>query len=302
MPQLITVFAASGRQGAAVVRALLHAGRGVRAVVRDPGRPGAHHLADAGAEVVVGTFDDPEAIAQALHGAVGLFLYQPLHISAEATPGTGPDDELRRGRAVFDAAARAGVEQVVYSSALGADRPDASPLLRPKTLLEDYLRTSGLAATILRPVGFMENYAGSARGLRPSGVLASTAPPDITEQLIAVRDIGSFTALAFAAPGHWIGRELDIAADELTTPQIATAITKATGRRVHYEQIPLDAIRAQDPQRAAVIARMYEAGRPAAKLQECRAANSSLTTFDAWLATADVAQALTAYLSDAEPA
>ncbi|MGW1737462.1 NmrA family NAD(P)-binding protein [Nocardia sp. NPDC001965] len=105
MSELITVFAVSGRQGNAAVRALFAAGRPVRAVVRDPGRNDARRLADAGADVVGGSLDDIDAIDEALRGAGGLFLSQPGFISPQATPDIGPDDELRRGQAIIDAAA-----------------------------------------------------------------------------------------------------------------------------------------------------------------------------------------------------
>lgn len=132
MSEMITVFAASGRQGSATVSALLASGCPVRAVVRDPRKAAALRLADKGADVVPGSFDDKDAVGRALHGATGLYLYQPGFVSSQATPGTGPNDELRRGRAIIDAAVRAGVGHIVYSSALSADRPDTSPLLHPK--------------------------------------------------------------------------------------------------------------------------------------------------------------------------
>ncbi|AEA22512.1 NmrA family protein [Pseudonocardia dioxanivorans CB1190] len=301
MSELITVLAATGRQGSAVVRASLAAGSPVRAVVRDPSRDDARRLADAGAEVVPGSLDDADAIARALQGAAGLFLYQPGFVSPQVTPGIGPDDELRRGRAIIDAAVRAGVGHIVYSSGLGADRPDFSPLSRPKTELEDYLRSTQVPATILRPVGFMENHLGPFRGLRPDGRLASTAPPDVVEQLISVPDIGSIATRALTAPDDWIGRAMDIAADELTAPEIASAIAAATGRAVRYERIPLDEVRTQDPRRAAAIARMWDPDRPAAELQTCRATIPDLTGFRAWLDTPGVTEAFTTYLSEAEP-
>lgn len=149
----------------------------------------------------------------------------------------------------------------------------------------------------------MENYLGPFRGLRPDGLLASATPPDAVEQLIAVADIGSFAARAFSAPADWIGRAMDIAGDELTTPRIASAIAAATGRAVRYRHISLDEIRAQSPQRAAALAALYEdPDRPAADLQNCRAAAPGLLGFATWLDTPSVTEALSSYLSDAEQA
>lgn len=56
---LVTVFAASGRQGPAVVRALRDAGRALRGNVRNRGGAEARQLAGAGAEVVAGLIGRP---------------------------------------------------------------------------------------------------------------------------------------------------------------------------------------------------------------------------------------------------
>jgi uncharacterized protein YbjT (DUF2867 family) len=285
--ETVVVLTASTRQGAAAVYALRERGRPVRALVRSLDRPTSQRLAGAGAELVAGGLDDVEVIREALEGAAALFLAQPGHISPQATPGIGPDDELRRGRAILDLAADAAVGHVVFSSALSANRADTSPLLRPKTLLEQHLRTLGLRATILRPVGFMENYTGPARGLSPDGVLTTTAPPDVAEQLIAVRDIGRFVADAVDDPTRYVGMALDIACDERTPPEIAAAISRSLGREIRYEQIPLEHLRHADPRRAAALATMYGPQRPFADLAACRALVPDFTSFDAWLDSAD---------------
>jgi len=48
--------------------------------------------------------------------------------------------------------------------------------------------------------------------------------PDTRLQMIAADDVGSFVTLAFGQPDEWIGRELEIAGDELTMTQIADVV------------------------------------------------------------------------------
>lgn len=97
-----------------------------------------------------------------------------------------------------------------------------------------------------------------------------------------------------------MGREMEIAGDELTTPQIAGYIAAATGKAVRYQQISLDEVRASNPQRAAALARMFDnADWPTADLVKCRAANPALVGFGTWLGTPHVAEALSIYLSGA---
>ena len=290
----IVVTAATGRQGRAAATALLERGWPVRALVRDPGGAGAAELAAAGAEVAVCDLDDANAIDAALGGAHGLFLYQPGFMSPELTPGLGPDSELTRGRTVINAALTAGIGHLAYSSGLGANL-GLSPLHAPKQALEQQLAASGVPFTIIRPVGFMENFAGPGRGLQPDGTIRTPAPPHVLEQLIAVRDIGAFAAIAFANPDRYAGQAFELAGDELTVPQIAAAMTTALGLPIRYSQIPIGEIRRADPDRAAALERLYSLEPPRANLPGLRDQHAGLLTFGQWLA-ADGAGQVAAYL------
>jgi uncharacterized protein YbjT (DUF2867 family) len=216
-------------------------------------------------------------------------------VSAELTPGLGPDSELTRGRTVINAALTNGIGHLVYSSALGANL-GLSPLSAPKQALEQQLAASGVPFTIIRPVGFMENYAGPGRGLTPDAVIRTPAPPHIVEQLIAVRDIGAFAAIAFADPGRHAGEAFELAGDELTVPQIASAMTTALNRPVRYSQLSIEEIRRADPGRAASLERLYNLEPPRADIPRLRDQHPGLLTFAQWLA-ADGAERLAAYLN-----
>jgi len=296
-PRTIVVTAATGRQGRAAAAALLERGWPVRALVRDPDSAGAAELAAAGAEVAVCDLDDAAAVKAALGGAHGLFLYQPGFMSPELTPGLGPDSELTRGRTIISAALSTGIGHLVYSSGLGANL-GLSPLYAPKHALEQQLAASGVPFTIIRPVGFMENYAGPGRGLQPDGTIRTPAPPHVVEQLIAVRDIGAFAAVAFASPGQYVGQAFELAGDELTIPQIAAVMTAALGRPIRYTQIPIEDIRRADPDRAASLERLYNLEPPRANIPRLRDQHAELLTFEQWL-TADGAVQIAAYLESA---
>jgi uncharacterized protein YbjT (DUF2867 family) len=57
---------------------------------------------------------------------------------------------------------------------------------------------------------------------------------------LAVEDIGVFAAMAFEDPDGWIGREVDLAGDEMTMPEYAEAFSRVIGREVNYYQVPWD--------------------------------------------------------------
>ena len=119
--RLILVSGATGQQGGAVAHHLLREGVQVRALTRDPDQEAARALADAGAEVVEGSFDDRASLDRALDGAYGAFSVQNF-----MTAG-GPDGEVRQGTAFADAANDAGDELTMtetaeaFSRVLGRD-------------------------------------------------------------------------------------------------------------------------------------------------------------------------------------
>src|SRR6266516_4111732 len=102
----ILVTGATGHQGGAVARELLARGHRVRAMTRKPQSEPAKALADLGAEVVAGDFDDEASVAKALSGAWGVFAVQN-------TWEAGVEKEEVQGKRFAEAARQAGVEHFV---------------------------------------------------------------------------------------------------------------------------------------------------------------------------------------------
>ncbi|MEQ1955191.1 NmrA family NAD(P)-binding protein [Mesorhizobium yinganensis] len=106
----ILVTGATGKQGGATIRALLQAGRPVRALTRNPESPAAQALADQGVEIFKGDMSDSAALDAALAGAGGLFSMQM------GSSPFDPETEIVTGKALIEAAGRAGVDTVVHTS------------------------------------------------------------------------------------------------------------------------------------------------------------------------------------------
>jgi uncharacterized protein YbjT (DUF2867 family) len=275
----ILVTGATGQQGGATARRLLHLGRPVRALVRDPGA--ALALAEAGAELVHGDLDDPETLTAAMEGVHGVFAVPP---AAYGPAGWDTELEYARGAALVDAAAAVGVRHVVFASI--ASIPGRTFMGEDgKRRIEAHLPASGMAWTVLRPVRFMENYL-----LRDSvvdgihgGVHRHLFHPEHRMQMIAVDDVGVFAALAFADPDRFHGLTLELAGDELTPTAAAAAIAAATGRSVRYEQVTPEAAAAIGPEIAATRGVMNGDRSWAADLPALRDIHPGLRTFDTWL-------------------
>ncbi len=157
----------------------------------------------------------------------------------------GYSDEVQLGMNLAAAARAANVGHLVYSSVAHADRMTG---LRnySKYEIEQHIRSMNVPATFLRPVWFMENFADPLFGLQ-TGAFALPVRPDLCMQLVGVIDIARIAELVFQMPEHYIGKTVNIAADAMTPPQIAEAISHAVGRAIPFVEIPLETLRVKSP-------------------------------------------------------
>ncbi|MEU4546624.1 NmrA/HSCARG family protein [Nonomuraea dietziae] len=269
----ILVTGATGRQGGATAAQLLEAGWPVRVLVRDPDAPAAKALEAEGAELRVGDLDDPGSLAEAVAGVHGVFGVTPDDLEVER--------EVRRGRALVDAAAAAGVSHFVFASVGGAERGTGIPYWESKWRIEQHIRALGLPSTILRPVRFMENHTipGLPVGGIVGGELRHLFDPDTPVQLIAVADIGVFSRLAFTRPQDYIGQAVEIAGDELTPVQAVELISQSLGRRITYRKVAVDGLGLGE------VERTFPGGRGLwrADIAALRERHPGLLDFGTWL-------------------
>jgi uncharacterized protein YbjT (DUF2867 family) len=273
--RLIVVTGATGKQGGAVARSLLDRGFRIRAFTRNPQKPEAQALADRGAEVVQGDMEDRSAMERALEGAYGVFSVQNYW-------ETGYDGEVQQGKTVADAAKAAGVEHFVYSSVGSAHRQTGLSHFESKWEVENHVRELDLRYTILRPVFFMQNWE-RMRGMVLGGTLAQPLDPDKPFQQVAVEDIGAFAAIAFENPERWIGREVDLAGDESTMPEIAETFGRVIGREVSYYQVPWDQFEEQMGEEFTVQYRWFNDMGYEADIAALQQEYPELTTFERYL-------------------
>jgi uncharacterized protein YbjT (DUF2867 family) len=273
--RLILVTGATGNQGGAVARSLLDRGFRVRALTRDPQKPEAQALTEQGAEVVQGDMEDRSTMDRVLEGAYGVFSVQNFW-------ETGYEREVQQGKTVADAAKTVGVEHFVYSSVGSAYRKTGIPHFDSKWEIEEHVRSIALPYTILRPVFFMQNWEMMREQIL-DGTLTQPLDPDKPFQHVAVEDIGAFAALAFEHPDEWLGREVDLAGDEQTMPEIAETFGRVIGREVEYYQVPWDQFEEQMGEEYAVMYRWFNDVGYEADIAVLRQEYPELTTFERYL-------------------
>jgi uncharacterized protein YbjT (DUF2867 family) len=232
------VTGGTGKQGGATVRALLAAGRPVRALVRDPHSEAATGLAALGATLVQGDLGDHGSLVAAATGVGAVFSIQ--------TPDLADlmgDSEVVHGRTLISAALEAGVPQFVHTSVAGAGDPGRrleSPFARhywtSKATIDDAVRTAGFPHwTILKPSTFMENLIGWSPmfgNWAQDGVFITMYEATTKLAWIAVDDIGAAAAAAITDPARFDFQDVDLAGDVRTMTEIAAILTEVLGRPI----------------------------------------------------------------------
>jgi uncharacterized protein YbjT (DUF2867 family) len=226
---MILITGASGNAGGAVLHEVLKSGRGVRAMVRSQQDTA---KVPQGAAAVVADFADKQSLRRALEGVDTAYLVcSPVRELVELESN------------MIDACREAGVKHVVLNSALGArDYSKSFPSWHRK--VEDKLKASGIGYTILRPNGFMQNLiAYFAPSIRAGGAFyQSTGNAKISH--LDLRDIAAAAVGILRSPSQHAEKIYELNGPEAVSyTEVAEKISKATGRKVQYIDIPPDAQR-----------------------------------------------------------
>lgn len=158
------VTGASGQLGQLAVAAFVKrvGTEAVAAIVRDPARSAS--LFPEGVTVLKGDYDRPETLDRAFAGAERVLL-----ISSNAL-----GNRVTQHRNAVDAAKRAGVSRIAYTSVLHADTSKLG-LAEEHRQTETLIEASGLPYTLLRNGWYTENYAASIPAALQHGAFIGSA-------------------------------------------------------------------------------------------------------------------------------
>ena len=181
---------------------------------------------DLDVAVRVADYTQPATLEAALAGIDTLLLISGNEIGQRATQHAN----------VINAAKKAGVKRIVYTSLLRADR---SPLnLAPEHVqTEADLKASGLQYTILRNGWYTENYTGSITpalangafyGSAGDGKIASAARADYAEAAVVALTNEAHSGITYELAGD----------NAYTLAELAAEISSQTGKEIPYVNIP----------------------------------------------------------------
>lgn len=219
----IAITGASGQLGRLVIERLgaKVPTSDIVALVRTPSK-----VADLGVEVRKADYTRPDTLDEALAGVDTL-----LMISASEA-----GQRVAQHRNIIDAAIKAGVKRVVFTSLLHAERSTLS--LAPEFVeTEALLKASGLSITLLRNGWYTENYTASVGPAVANGAFIGSARQG--EIASATRaDFADAAVVVLTTPGHE-GKTYELAGDSAyTLAELAAEISRQTGKDIPYKDLP----------------------------------------------------------------
>jgi len=246
MSQNLLITGATGKQGGAVIKALLASPHAqaltILALTRNPTSTSATTLAQKAPNIILlkGDLNDCPAIFASAAVPISAVFSVQLPFGSGATPAT----EEKQGKALIDAALAHGVQHFVYASVeRHGDDADTDPTDVPhfviKYNIEKHLeartdRGARMSYTVLRPVAFMENVSPDFMGRMFVTMVKTSLSPGHKIQLVSTADVGYFGAEALVRPddARYRNVAIDLAGDELTFEEMSEVFGRVVGGRI----------------------------------------------------------------------
>jgi NAD(P)H dehydrogenase (quinone) len=224
----IIVTGASGAFGRATATQLIDRLGGSQVVLTTRTPAKLADLAARGAQVRYADFDDPATLPAAFAGGERMLLISTARVGSRVGQHAN----------AIDAAARAGVRHIVYTSLMNADKDDNPALVKlDHRATEELMERSGVAWTFLRDSQYSE---AIAMAVVPPALMSGTLPDNAHDGGIAFVSREDCVACAVAVlttPGHE-NRAYDITGPELLSfPEAVAMAAEIAGRPIRYQPV-----------------------------------------------------------------
>jgi NAD(P)H dehydrogenase (quinone) len=219
------ITGASGHLGRIVIDQLLTAGTPPAEIVAT-GRD-VHKLADLaqkGVTVRRADFADPITLDDAFVGADAMLLVSTTTVG----------ERFDNARKAIDAAIRAGVSQIVYTSIVNASTAQMT-LADEHRRTENYLRGSGSAFVILRNGWYLENYTDQLPMITQYRALLGSAHDGLVSAA-SRRDYAAAAVAVLTQQGH-LGATYELGGTPFTLTELAATISDVLGTHIPYQDM-----------------------------------------------------------------
>lgn len=225
------VTGASGQLGRKIVQSLLDlhiSPFDVIALARDTAK--VEDLAELGVRTRRADYNEPASLDAALEGVDRLVLVSGSEVGQRAA----------QHKAVLEAAEKAGVQRIAYTSLLKAD--SSSLGLAPEHVAtEEMLTASSIETTFLRNSWYTENYTAQIPGYVERGAIVGAAG----DAQLSTATRGDFAdAAAAAITADTVKPVYELAGATYTFAELAAAISAATGKDVVYTNVTVEELAA----------------------------------------------------------
>ncbi|WP_329372763.1 SDR family oxidoreductase [Streptomyces sp. NBC_00669] len=221
------ITGASGHLGRLVVDQLLAGGTPPAQIVatgRDVDK--LTDLARSGVTVRRADFADPLTLDDAFAGADTLLLVSTTTVG----------ERFDNARNAIDAAARAGVSRIVYTSIVNASTARMT-LADEHRRTEEYLRASGSEFVILRNGWYLENYTDQLPMITQYRALLGSAHDGLVSAA-GRRDYAAAAAAVLTQDGH-LGATYELGGPAFTLTELAATISDVLGTPIAYQDMPV---------------------------------------------------------------
>ncbi|MBE3042097.1 NmrA/HSCARG family protein [Candidatus Bathyarchaeota archaeon] len=217
MSKILTIFGATGAQGASVINAVLadpvlSGEYELRGTTRDISKPAAKALSGKGVKMISvshqvsfqfkshpqltynqADMSSPDSLAPAIAGSHTVFLVTNFWDSGSRSAET----EIAQGKAVADACKTAGVRHLIFSSLVSPSKVSGGNLthmahFESKAAVEEHIRRLGVPATFVLLGWYMENFFHHLRRGGDGGYIWEL-PVDGDKSLLPLIDAGRDT-------------------------------------------------------------------------------------------------------------
>jgi NAD(P)H dehydrogenase (quinone) len=224
----IIVTGASGAFGRAAARQLIDKLGGSQVVLTTRTPAKLADLAALGAQVRQADFDDPGTLAAAFAGGERMLLISTARVGSRVGQHAN----------AIEAAARAGVKHIVYTSLMNADKADNPAIVKlDHRATEELMERSGVAWTFLRDSQYAE---AIAMAVVPPALMSGSLPDNAHDGPVAFVSRDDCVACAVAVlttPGHE-NRAYDITGPELLSfPKAVAMAAEIAGRPIEYRPV-----------------------------------------------------------------
>jgi NAD(P)H dehydrogenase (quinone) len=219
----IGVTGATGQLGRLVVEKLKEkiSEKDIVALVRNTQK-----ATELGVEAREFDYTKPETLTDSLKGIETLLLISSNEIGQRAEQHIN----------VIDAAKKARIKWIVYTSLLRADSSTIS-LAGEHLATEEAIKASGIPFTILRHGWYTENYTGSVKNAVAAGAFIGSVGNGKISSATRI-DFAEAAVVVLTTKGH-DGKTYELAGDEAyTLTDLAAEISRQTGKTIPYNNLP----------------------------------------------------------------